>query len=33
MAQELGISLLSGAMTVDGVEVAVNTLVVLDASV
>ena len=33
IAQELGIYLLSGAMTVDGVEVAVNTLVVLDASV
>jgi redox-sensitive bicupin YhaK (pirin superfamily) len=33
LAQELGIYLLSGAMTVDGVEVAVNTMAVLDASV
>ncbi len=33
MAQELGIYLLSGALTVDGVEVAVNTMAVLDASV
>ena len=33
MAQELGIYLLSGAMTVDGGEVAVNTMAVLDASV
>ena len=33
MAQELGIYLLSGALTVDGAEVAVNTMAVLDASV
>ena len=33
MAQELGIYLLSGAMTVDGEAVAVNTMAVLDASV
>ena len=33
MAQELGIYLLSGAMTVDGEEVAVKTMAVLDASV
>ena len=33
MAQELGVYLLSGAMTVDGVDVDLNTMAVLDASV
>ena len=33
MAQELGIYLLSGALTADGEKVAVNTMAVLDASV